>query len=148
MMFYCPFDRCFPRLFPNIGSKIIIERGSPEDSPCLEETSYPTDRDTMTLFRVGGNNYLQLSFKLNSAISGNLASIIYKPRPAVHHQRPFGETDMPQVNQPADESQNIMGDKSPKSNQKKSSQKQAMASRADQQKKQAAAAKQTAGKNR
>jgi hypothetical protein len=42
----------------------------------------------------------------------------------------------------------IMGDKSPKSNQKKSSQKQAKASGAEQQKKQAVAAKQTAGKNR
>jgi hypothetical protein len=41
-----------------------------------------------------------------------------------------------------------MGDKSPKSNQKKSNQKNAKASGIDLQKKQAAAAKQTAGKNR
>ena len=40
----------------------------------------------------------------------------------------------------------IMGDKSPKSNQKKSTQKQAQANRADQKKKQAIAAKQTAVK--
>jgi hypothetical protein len=38
-----------------------------------------------------------------------------------------------------------MGDKSPKSNQKKSSQKQAKASNADRMKKQAVAARQTAG---
>ncbi len=40
----------------------------------------------------------------------------------------------------------IMGDKSPKSNQKKSSQKQAKVNSAEQQKKQAAAAKQVVGK--
>ncbi len=43
---------------------------------------------------------------------------------AVHNERPFGETNMPQVNQPQNKSK-IMGDKSPKSKQKKSSQKQA-----------------------
>ena len=43
---------------------------------------------------------------------------------------------------------NIMGDKSPKSNQKKSSQKQAMADSADRKKREAIAAKQAAGKNR
>lgn len=42
----------------------------------------------------------------------------------------------------------IMGDKSPKSNQKKSSQKQSQASRADQMKKQAVVAKQAATKKR
>jgi hypothetical protein len=40
----------------------------------------------------------------------------------------------------------IMGDKSPKSNQKKSTQKMAKAHRADQEKRQAIAAKQVAGK--
>ena len=40
----------------------------------------------------------------------------------------------------------IMSDKSPKSNQKKSTQKQAQANSADQKKKQAIAAKQVAGK--
>jgi hypothetical protein len=54
---------------------------------------------------------------------------------------------MPQVNQPGEESR-IMGDRSPKSNQKKSSQKQAMALSADQKKKQAVADKQAAGKKR
>lgn len=43
---------------------------------------------------------------------------------------------------------NIMGDKSPKANQKKSSQKQAVASLAEQKNKQAAAAKAAAGKKR
>jgi hypothetical protein len=43
---------------------------------------------------------------------------------------------------------NIMGDKSPKSNQKKSSQKQSKASTAEQKKKQAAFAKQSAGKKK
>jgi hypothetical protein len=47
---------------------------------------------------------------------------------------------MPQVSQPAEKNK-IMGDKSPKSNQKKSTQKQSKASSADQQKKQALAAK-------
>jgi hypothetical protein len=130
----------------------------------------------VTSFRHGGNKFLQLSFQPGTGVCATIvagttslstieregvpwntfwvrrkylkASIIYNARPAGHHHRPFGETDMPQVSQPADESHKIMGDKSPKSNQKKSSQKQAMASRADQQKKQAAAAKQSAGKNR
>jgi hypothetical protein len=54
---------------------------------------------------------------------------------------------MPQVNQPRKKIK-IMGDRSPKSNQKKSSQKQARASRAEQEKKSAVAAKQAAGKKR
>lgn len=74
-------------------------------------------------------------------------SIIYNGQSTSHNLRPFGETDMPQVNQLV-KAINIMGDKSPKSNQKKSSQKQAKASSADQQKKQVAAAKQAAGKKR
>jgi hypothetical protein len=77
----------------------------------------------------------------------DVTSFIYNRHHTSHNTHPFGETNMPQVNQPADESK-IMGDKSPKSNQKKSSQKQAMASSADQKKKQAAAAKQVAGKKR
>jgi hypothetical protein len=43
---------------------------------------------------------------------------------------------------------NIMGDRSPKSNQKKSTQKQARANSAEQKKQQAVAAKQDAGKKR
>ena len=52
----------------------------------------------------------------------------------------FGETDIPQVKQTA-EIINNMGDRSPKANQKKSSQKVTAASSADLKKKQAAAAK-------
>lgn len=49
-MFYCPTNRDFPQLFPNVGSKIITEPGSLEDSPCLEkETSYLTDGYRMTV---------------------------------------------------------------------------------------------------
>jgi hypothetical protein len=58
--------------------------------------------------------------------------------------RAFGENDMPQVSQPAEKIK-VMGDKSPKSNLKKSSQKQSKASSADQKKKQAIAARQAAG---
>jgi hypothetical protein len=43
---------------------------------------------------------------------------------------------------------NIMGDKSPKANQKKNNQKSAVANSANQKKNQAIAAKQAAGKNR
>lgn len=60
---------------------------------------------------------------------------------------PFGETNMPQVNQPQKKIK-IMGDKSPKSNQKKSSQKQVKASSTDQKKKQAVTDKQAAGKKK
>ena len=50
---------------------------------------------------------------------------------------------MPQVNQPRRKNK-IMGDKSPKSNQKKSTQKQSKVSRADLKKKQAVASKSAA----
>ncbi len=61
--------------------------------------------------------------------------------------RPSGENDLMHVSQPA-EIYKTMGDKSPKSNQKKSSQKQVKTSSANQQKKLAVAAKQTAGKKK
>jgi len=77
----------------------------------------------------------------------DFASIIYNDRPGKHDMSPFGETNMPQVNEPTEESQD-MGDKSPKANQKKTSQKQAMAISAELKKKQAVAEKQAAGKNR
>lgn len=54
---------------------------------------------------------------------------------------------MPQASQPA-EKEKIMGDKSPKSNQKKSTQKQSKVNSADQKKKQAVVAKQAAGKKK
>jgi hypothetical protein len=72
----------------------------------------------------------------------NDSSVIYTSHPAKHDDLSFGETTIPQANQIAEESTKHMGDKSPKSNQKKSAQKQVKASSADQQKKQAMAAKQ------
>jgi hypothetical protein len=77
----------------------------------------------------------------------DVASIIYNHRPGTHAASAFGETAMPQVSQPAKETK-IMGDRSPKSNKKKSTQKQAQANSAEQKKKQAVAAKSAAGKNR
>jgi hypothetical protein len=76
-----------------------------------------------------------------------MESIVYNGSPGGHDMGPFGETDMPQVSQPQKKAKH-MGDRSPKSNQKKTSQKQARASSADQKKKSAIAAKQAAGKNR
>jgi hypothetical protein len=61
---------------------------------------------------------------------------------------PSEKLSMPQVNQPANNEINPMGDKSPKSKFKQSSQKQAKVSSADQKKKQAAAAKSAAVKKR
>ena len=55
---------------------------------------------------------------------------------------------MPQVSQTKNERQTIMGDKSPKSVQKKSTQKQTKTSSADAKKKQAVVAKQAAGKKK
>ena len=75
-------------------------------------------------------------------------SIIYNDRRGGHDMSPFGETDMPQVNQPSKGKSNTMGDRSPKSNQKKSNQKQAKARSADQMKKQAVADKQAPGKKK
>jgi hypothetical protein len=60
---------------------------------------------------------------------------------------PSEKLSMPQVSQPAEEIK-IMGDRSPKANQKKSSQNMAKASAADQKKKQAVADKQSAGKKK
>jgi hypothetical protein len=53
---------------------------------------------------------------------------------------------MPQEDQPSAERQNHMGDKSPKSNQKKSNQKSAKNNAANDKKKKAANDKKTAGK--
>ena len=74
-------------------------------------------------------------------------SIIYNDRPGKHDMRPCGETVMPQVSQPAERIK-VMGDKSPKSNQKKSSQKQVKVNSDDQKKQQAVAAKQVATKKK
>ena len=73
----------------------------------------------------------------------DFASVIYFDRDWPHAAVPFGETNhaagesIPQKNK-------IMGDKSPKSNQKKSTQKQSKVSSADLKKKQAVAAKSAA----
>jgi hypothetical protein len=45
MIFAVRLTATFPRLFPIVGSKIITEASSLEDSPCPEETSYLTDAD-------------------------------------------------------------------------------------------------------
>jgi hypothetical protein len=74
-----------------------------------------------------------------------LASVIYFHLEDRQVVLPFGETIMPQVNQPRRRKTKIMGDKSPKANQKKSSQNRAKANSADQMKKQAVAAKQASG---
>lgn len=74
-------------------------------------------------------------------------SIIYNDHAGKHDSLPCGETVMPQVSQPQKKIK-VMGDKSPKSNQKKSSQKQAKVSSADQKKKQAAADKSAASKKK
>jgi hypothetical protein len=60
---------------------------------------------------------------------------------------PWGETPLPQVNQ-SQKKIKITGDKSPKSNQRKSSQEQAKANRTDQTKRQAVADKPVAGKKK
>jgi hypothetical protein len=60
---------------------------------------------------------------------------------------PEGKLVMPQVSQREEESI-IMGDRSPKSNQKKSTQKQSKANSANEKKKQAAFAKQSANKKK
>ena len=77
----------------------------------------------------------------------DFASVIYNDRPGKHDSLPFGETVMLQVSQPQEKIK-VMGDKSPKSNQKKSTQKQSKANSADQKKKEAVAAKSAAAKNR
>jgi hypothetical protein len=76
-----------------------------------------------------------------------IESIIYNHGLAKHNDLAFGETNIPQVSQPAEKT-NLMGDKSPKANQKKSSQKQSQANSANEQKKKALFAKQAAGKKK
>jgi hypothetical protein len=62
---------------------------------------------------------------------------------------PLDETNMPAASQHAEKTkEKIMGDRSPKANQKKSSQKMSKASSASHQKAQAVAAKQASGKKK
>jgi hypothetical protein len=83
---------------------------------------------------------------LRSSEQNHFASIIYNNRPGSQDVHPCGETAMPQASQPSKGKSNTMGDRSPKSNQKKSNQKQAKANSADQKKNQALAAQKSAGK--
>jgi hypothetical protein len=64
-----------------------------------------------------------------------------------HYRPACGETNKPLVSQSA-EPNTPMGDKSPKSNQKKSTQKQVKATSSNQKKQQAVASKATAGKKK
>jgi len=100
-MFNCPTNLTFYRLFPNIGFKIITETSSLEDSPCLERDKLSNRHLQHDRFRWNGNNYRQLLSR-PSALAGDLASVIYIDHPAKHDERPSGETDMPQVNQPVE----------------------------------------------
>jgi len=61
---------------------------------------------------------------------------------------PAEKLTIPLVSEPANERPNTMGDKSPKSTNKKAAQKQAKANASMNMKKQAAAAKSAVGKNR
>jgi len=72
-------------------------------------------------------------------------SAIYSRPPRLHAATVSAETNMPLAGQPQ-KKDNIMGDKSPKATQKKSTQKQSKLSSADQKKQQAVAAKQAAKK--
>jgi hypothetical protein len=83
----------------------------------------------------------------SASLAGDFASIIYNDHAGRQDERPSGETDMPQVFNPRKKTK-IMGDRSPKSNQKKTNQKQAQSDSADQKKKAAEAAKSAALKKR
>ena len=74
-------------------------------------------------------------------------SLIYKPRCRHQCVTPGGETSIPPGSQPGEERQH-MGDRSPKANQKKATQKQAQATASDQKKKQAVAEKQVSSLKR
>jgi hypothetical protein len=73
---------------------------------------------------------------------------IYKSRVIQHVERAFGETFIPRASQPRKRKLNIMGDKSPKANQKKSGQKNSQAKNVAAKKKAAVASKQAAGKKK
>jgi hypothetical protein len=77
-----------------------------------------------------------------------LRRIIYNHATNPHDRYAFGETLIPWVRQPQQLKEKIMGDKSPKANQKKSGQKQSKANNATASKSAATAAKQAAGKKK
>jgi hypothetical protein len=111
----------------------------------LKETSYLTDgcniADSGAIATTIGNYLLPPSLAQN-----HFASVIYIDRHGGQDVHRCGETAMPQSSQLNKGKSNTMGDRSPKSNQKKTNQKQVKANSADQKKKQAAAAQKSAGK--
>ena len=84
---------------------------------------------------------------MEPAPANEITCAIYIAPPCHHGAPPFGETNIPKASQPAEKNK-AMGDKSPKANQKKSSQKQTLQSSSDKQKQQAIAAKTAAAKKR
>ena len=93
------------------------------------------------------SNGLYLSNLIISPLPYNFASTIYNDRPGKHDTCASGENFMPQASQLAEKIK-VMGDKSPKANQKKSGQKDAKTSSANQKKNAAAAAKSSAPKKK
>jgi len=84
----------------------------------LKETSYLTDMSNIADFAAIattiGNYLLPPCLRQN-----HFASTIYNDRPGRQDVLPCGETAMPQASQPGKGKSNTMGDRSPKSNQKK-----------------------------
>jgi hypothetical protein len=112
-------------------------------------TSYLTGEVSICRFRRKSNNYRQLSLGPSAPEKhpppanphGNhFTTVVYNARPGAHDAGCFGETTMPQASQPQKKNK-VMGDKSPKSNQKKSSQKQTKVNSVVAKKQAAAAAK-------
>ena len=110
----------------------------------MKGTSYLTDIPSVREFRRNSDNYLWTTLANRIAQPIDFASSIYKHCSSPHDASPFGETNHAAGESIPLKKIKLMGDKSPKSNQKKSSQKQTKASNADQQKKQALAAKSAA----
>ncbi len=77
----------------------------------------------------------------------DFVSAIYIECHGAHDALPCGETSMPPASQPQNQIK-LMGDKSPKSNQKKTTQKQSKATTASKSKSAAIAAKSAAGKKK
>lgn len=92
------------------------------------------------------NNFLTLSTVHCPGDPNQIADLIYIGCGSVQDELPCGETNHAAGRSTCRTSFKIMGDKSPKSNQKKSTQKQSKASASDQKKKLAVTAKQSASK--
>jgi hypothetical protein len=80
--------------------------------------------------------------------AAELATVIYNHRFTRHDDPASGETFIPSVSQLGQRKRSTMGDRSPKSNQKKSAQKQGKNNAASAKAKAAVAAKQAAGKKK